>query len=391
MSYSCLEKRSLTFVDKLAELDEEEDECIGEKDRIDIREDKEEMTPNLSYEAFLDSIVPIGYKFECEEENDQEKNGQENKTKDNEKVEPLELEERKLPEIKIEELSLEEIKALAGDNYLKGETINNRVVVLSDKRKEEKNKHTGLDKQATKEKSAENNETEKTGEGGIKDIELNGKENKDISTEEIQGEMGDSNKGEEEHNKSQIECVKDEKDQNELYIAWGEEVVNARKRARKLLQEFNHADPEDRQLTYSILKKLLGEVGEYVHIEPNFKCSYGKNIKIGDNFYAGYNCVILDQAEVRIGCNCIISSQVGIYTLAYPLDYEKRIAGYEYAKPITIGDNVWIGGGSIINPGVIIGDNVVIATGSVITGNIPSNVMVEGNPARIIKQFGRNK
>lgn len=352
MSYSCLEKRSLTFVDKLAELDEEEDECIGEKDRIDIREDKDEMTPNLSYEAFLDSIVPIGYKFECEEENDQEKNGQENKTKDNEKVEPLELEERKLPEIKIEELSLEEIKALAGDNYLKGETINNRVVVLSDKRKEE---------------------------------------NKDISIEEIQGEMGDSNKGQEDLNKPQIECVKDEKDQNELYIAWGEEVVNARKRARKLLQEFNHADPEDRQLTYSILKKLLGEVGEYVHIEPNFKCSYGKNIKIGDNFYAGYNCVILDQAEVRIGCNCIISSQVGIYTLAYPLDYEKRIAGYEYAKPITIGDNVWIGGGSIINPGVIIGDNVVIATGSVITGNIPSNVMVEGNPARIIKQFGRNK
>ena len=266
-------------------------------------------------------------------------------------VEQLEPEKRQIHEIKAEKLSPDEIKALVGDDYLKDEALNNRVVMLSKKRKIE---------DASPEQD-EKSETEA--------LEINQSERSYIDAQ----------------SDSEAKKTKD----GELYIAWGEKIVNARKRARKLVQEFNNTDPEDRQLTYSILKKLLGGVGEYVHIEPDFKCTYGKNIRVGDNFYAGYNCVILDQAEVTIGRNCIISPQVGIYTVGYPLEYEMRMEGYEYAKPITIGDNVWIGGGSILNPGVTIGNNVVVAAGSVVTENIPDNVMVEGNPAHIIKYLNK--
>ena len=175
--------------------------------------------------------------------------------------------------------------------------------------------------------------------------------------------------------------------EGEMYIAWGDEIVQDRQRARKLLKEFNNADPDDRRLTRTILNKLFGKLGEYIHIEPDFKCSYGYNIEVGENFYASYNCVILDHAKVSIGDNCIISPQVGIYTLGYPLNAKRRIAGYEYAKPVTIGDNVWIGGGAIINPGVSIGNNVVISPGAVIVSDIPDNVLVGGNPAKVMNRI----
>lgn len=173
----------------------------------------------------------------------------------------------------------------------------------------------------------------------------------------------------------------------ELYIAWGDEFINDKRRARKLLKELNDTDVEDKKSTLKILKELFGSTGEAIHIEPQFKCDYGYNIHVGDNFYASYGCVILDSAEVRIGNNCILSPQVGIYTSNYPLDPRKRAIGYEYAKSITIGNNVWIGGGAIINPGVTIGDDVVIAPGSVVIGDIPAHVLVGGNPAKIIKQI----
>jgi len=186
--------------------------------------------------------------------------------------------------------------------------------------------------------------------------------------------------------------VKTEKEkmlEGELYIAWGDEIVRDRKRARRILKEFNLIDAEDKKQRLSLLKELFGSTGEYIHIEPNFECNYGYNIHIGDNFYAGYNFVILDNAKVTIGDNCIISPQVGIYTLAYPVNSEKRIAGYEYAYPVTIGDNVWIGGGTVINAGVTIGNDVVIIPGSVITSDVPECVIAGGNPARIIKQIDK--
>lgn len=184
--------------------------------------------------------------------------------------------------------------------------------------------------------------------------------------------------------------VKTEKEkmlEGEQYIAWGDEIVKDRRRARGILKEFNLVNPEDKKQALSLLKELFGSTGEYIHIEPDFKCNYGYNIHIGDNFYAGYNCVILDNAKVTIGDNCILSPQVGIYTLAYPINSERRIAGYEYARPITIGNNVWIGGGTVINAGVTIGNDVVILPGSVITSDIPEGVIVGGNPARIIKEI----
>lgn len=184
--------------------------------------------------------------------------------------------------------------------------------------------------------------------------------------------------------------VKTEKEkmlEGEQYIAWGDEIVKDRRRARRILKEFNLVNPEDKKQALSLLKELLGSTGEYIHIEPDFKCNYGYNIHIGDNFYAGYNCVILDNAKVTIGDNCILSPQVGIYTLAYPINSEKRIAGYEYAEPITVGNNVWIGGGTVINAGVTIGNDVVILPGSVITSDIPQGVTAGGNPARIIKEI----
>lgn len=184
-----------------------------------------------------------------------------------------------------------------------------------------------------------------------------------------------------------IRSEKEKMLQGEEYIAWGDEIVEDRKRARKLLKEFNLTDPEDKKKATKLLKELFGQIGEYVHIEPDFKCNYGYNIHIGDNFYAGYNCVILDNAKVSIGDNCIISPQVGIYTLAYPTHAQRRLAGYEYAKPVVIGNNVWIGGGTIINPGVTIGNDVVIAPGSVIISDIPDHVVVGGNPAKIIKEI----
>lgn len=198
-------------------------------------------------------------------------------------------------------------------------------------------------------------------------------------------------KNQETQEKNQIlKPIRSEKEkmlEGEEYIAWGDEIIEDRKKARKLLKEFNLTDPEDKKKATKLLKELFGQIGEYVHIEPDFKCNYGYNIHIGDNFYAGYNCVILDNAKVSIGDNCIISPQVGIYTLAYPTHAQRRLAGYEYAKPVVIGNNVWIGGGSMINPGVTIGNDVVIAPGSVIISDIPDHVVVGGNPAKIIKEI----
>ena len=170
-----------------------------------------------------------------------------------------------------------------------------------------------------------------------------------------------------------------------LYIPWGQEVAEDKRRARVLLKEFNNTLADDKKITYKLLKQLLGKMGEYIHIEPTFRCTYGYNIHVGENFYASFNCVILDSEKVTFGDRCILSPQVGIYTSGYPEGMALRSQGYETSAPITIGDDVWIGGGSIITQGVTIGDNVIIAPGSVVSGDIPSNVKVSGNPARIVK------
>lgn len=173
----------------------------------------------------------------------------------------------------------------------------------------------------------------------------------------------------------------------ELYLASDQNLVEERLFARKLTREYNETLETELEKRTFILKKLLGATGENIYIEPTFKCDYGYNISVGENFYANFDCVILDVCPVKIGNNCMIAPGVHIYTATHPLDAETRNSGKEYGKPVLIGNNVWIGGRSIVNPGVTIGDNVVIASGSVVTKDVPDNVVVGGNPAKVIKKI----
>ena len=170
-----------------------------------------------------------------------------------------------------------------------------------------------------------------------------------------------------------------------LYDAADEELCILRTSARRLCQEYNRTDIADREERERIIKELFGSTGKRVIVMPNFRCEYGKNIHVGENFFMNYDCVILDVCEVRIGDNCLIAPQVGIYTACHPMDAAERLSGKEYGAPVTIGNNCWIGGRAVINPGVTLGDNVVVASGAVVTKSFPSNVLIGGVPAKIIK------
>jgi maltose O-acetyltransferase len=173
----------------------------------------------------------------------------------------------------------------------------------------------------------------------------------------------------------------------ELYQAFGEELFNERQRAKRLCRRFNATTEEEMPERDAVLRELLGSCGVNAFVEPSFRCDYGYNIHVGDNFYSNYDLIILDVCEVRIGHNCFIAPRVSIFTAAHPLDAPTRIAGWEFGKPVTIGDNVWIGGHAVINPGVKIGNNVVIAAGAVVTKDVPDNVVVAGVPARVIREL----
>jgi maltose O-acetyltransferase len=172
-----------------------------------------------------------------------------------------------------------------------------------------------------------------------------------------------------------------------LYNAADPELIKDRMNARRLTRLFNESHEIDFNQRTEILKELLGSTGESLHIEPAFRCDYGCNIHVGENFYANFDCVFLDVCEIRIGDNCLIAPGVHIYTATHPLNAKERISGLEYGAPVNIGNNVWIGGRSVINPGVKIGNNVVIASGAVVTKDVPDNVVVGGTPAKIIKKI----
>lgn len=171
----------------------------------------------------------------------------------------------------------------------------------------------------------------------------------------------------------------------ELYDPSDPQLVKERISARKLTRLFNGTvETEDEKRT-ELLKELFGSTERNIKVEPSLRCDYGYNIHVGANFFANFNCVFLDVREIRIGDNCMIAPGVHIYTATHPVNPVERNKGTEYGIPVTIGDNVWIGGSAVINPGVNIGDNVVIASGAVLTKDVPANVIVGGNPARIIK------
>ena len=173
----------------------------------------------------------------------------------------------------------------------------------------------------------------------------------------------------------------------ELYYANNEELIKERKKAKDLCYKYNNLKPSQEKERKKVLKKLLGNTKENFLIEQPFICDYGYNIEIGENFYSNHNLIILDGNKVKFGDNVFIAPNCSFYTAGHPLDVETRNRGIEYAKPIEVGNNVWIGGNVVVLPGVKIGDNVVIGAGSVVTKNIPSNVLAVGNPCKVIREI----
>lgn len=158
-------------------------------------------------------------------------------------------------------------------------------------------------------------------------------------------------------------------------------------RCRRLTFEYNHMHPDETDRKDQLIRQILGKCGKNIWIEAPFHCDYGINIEAGDNFYANFNCVILDVARVIIGSNVMFAPNVAIYTAGHPLHWQSRNSGYEYGREVCIGDNVWLGGNVVVNPGLSIGNNVVVGSGSIVTKSIPDNVLAVGNPCRIIRQI----
>lgn len=170
----------------------------------------------------------------------------------------------------------------------------------------------------------------------------------------------------------------------ELYFGSDPELTREREYARDLTYKFNNTSPNEKEIKQEYIKQLLNVKGSF-HIEAPFYCDYGYNIEVGDNFYANFGCVILDVNRVIIGDNVLLAPRVQIFTAGHPVDPAERLTGKEYGKPVFIGNNVWIGGGAIICPGVKIGDNVTIGAGSVVVRDIPDNTIAVGNPCKVIK------
>lgn len=163
-------------------------------------------------------------------------------------------------------------------------------------------------------------------------------------------------------------------------------VMEEQKKCRKILQKLNFADRSDFETLAEIVKELLGK-SENAFINPPFYCDYGKHIEVGKNFFANYNCTIIDVAKVKIGDNCQFAPNVSIYTAGHPVHPVARNSMYEYGIEVTVGDNVWIGGNTVIMPGVNIGSNTVIGAGSVVTKDIPDWVVAAGNPCKVIREI----
>lgn len=171
------------------------------------------------------------------------------------------------------------------------------------------------------------------------------------------------------------------------YKAWLDGLSEERTNNKIKIYEYNLLRPDETEKIDILLKDILGKTGENVFIEAPFHCDYGKNIEVGENFFANYNLTILDVGKVITGSNVQIAPNVSIYTAGHPIHPESRNSGYEYGIGVTIGDNVWLGGNVIINPGMHIGNNAVIGSGSVVTKDIPDNVVAVGNPCKVIKEI----
>ncbi len=173
----------------------------------------------------------------------------------------------------------------------------------------------------------------------------------------------------------------------ELYDPFDPVLVAARTRARDICQALNATREADTEQRRACLRELFGAGGDTVWMQPPFYCDYGMNIELGERVYFNFNCVVLDVCSVRIGDFTLFGPAVQIYTAMHPLDAVAR-RGKEFGKPVTVGSDVWVGGGAIICPGVTIGSRAVIGAGSVVTRDIPDGVFAAGNPCRVIRQIG---
>jgi len=180
---------------------------------------------------------------------------------------------------------------------------------------------------------------------------------------------------------------KEKMTQGLMYDPLDKELIAGRLRARRLTKDISEISMDNERQRRHMFKELLGSTGRRFYIENPFICDYGYNIHWGENSYANFECIILDSAPVHIGKNVMIAPRVQILTATHPLEYKARNSGTEFAKPISIGDNVWIGAGVIVNPGVTIGNNSVIGSGSVVVKDIPANVVAAGNPCRVLKSI----
>lgn len=171
----------------------------------------------------------------------------------------------------------------------------------------------------------------------------------------------------------------------ELYFPGEEALSAARERAKGLTWRYNQMDPTDWEGRTALLRELLGHLGEDSWIEPSFHCDYGANITLGDGVFINYDCVFLDVAPITIGNRVLIAPQAGLYTAGHPLDPEVRASGLEFGRPITLEDDVWLGGHVTVCPGVTVGRGSVIAAGAVVTGDIPAGVVAAGNPCKVLR------
>jgi maltose O-acetyltransferase len=173
----------------------------------------------------------------------------------------------------------------------------------------------------------------------------------------------------------------------QLYLV-DEELEAEQARAQALLERYNATRHAEQDLRERLLREILAEVGEGVVVRPPFRCDYGSNITIGARTFVNFDCVLLDVAPIRIGANCQLATRVQLLTATHPIDPEPRRLGWESAEPITIGDNVWLGGGAIVCPGVTIGDDTVVGAGAVVTRDLPRGVVALGVPATVAREIG---
>ena len=173
----------------------------------------------------------------------------------------------------------------------------------------------------------------------------------------------------------------------EWYKATDKELLELRNRARALVEEYNTLSVNDFKSHLKILRKLFKKSHSKTFIEPPLRCDYGFNVSVGKRFYANYNLVLLDSAEIKIGDNVMFGPNVSVYTVNHPLYYEDRNKYLEQAKPVVIEDNVWLGGNVVILGGVTIGKNSVIGAGSIVTKDIPANSLAFGNPCKVVRKI----